>query len=105
MRSSALHKTYEEDNIIRVMTYEEWEKIREIKTKRTKRLAKYYRRQRAFGFYICLVAMVFYLISSFTNVFALTGIANVFAVLGLFTMFTRKMILVDSYFIEKKRRG
>lgn len=113
MRSSAAYKSYYEDkeDTIRVMTYEEWEEVRETvermmkrkQNKARKRMELYYKQQRIFGLYVCTIAVVFILMGYITNITTLMVLGDVFALSGLYTMFTRRMLLVNSYFIEKRK--
>lgn len=113
MRGSAAYKSYYEDkeDTIRVMTYEEWEEVRETaermmkrkQNKARKRMELYYKQQRIFGLYVCTIAVVFILMGYITNITTLMVLGDVFALSGLYTMFTRRMLLVNSYFIEKRK--
>ena len=90
------------------LNYRDWDSIhrqqrnayfQKMQYERTRR-ASYYKRQRSMGFMLLLVAMTV-LIVACVNAFAvLQGVGVVVALFGLYTMLTRQMVLVDSYYLE-----
>lgn len=109
MRGSAAYNEYQrQSETIRVMTYEEWEEVRESaervakrkKEKARRKREAYFKAQRLFGVGICLFAVVVIMTGFIANITNLMGLGDVIAIVGLYTIFTKRMIYVNAYFLE-----
>ncbi len=93
---------------INVMTFEEWEDVRESmsnrqlrkKRRERKRMAMYFKRQRAFGFSIMLFGIIVAIVGHFSNIVGLQYLGVGVGLLSLYPIFTKEMMLVDEYFLE-----
>lgn len=94
--------------IITYMSYGEWENINSDmeNRKNTKRLrerrrkAGYYKRQRLMGAIIMLIGIICMVVSCIISQRVLQGFGVIVGIVGLYTIMTKQMILVDSYYLE-----
>lgn len=110
-RDNTAKKMYEEycnGSTINVMTFEEWENVRDSmnnrqlnrKRKERKRMALYFKRQRLFGFSIMLFGIIVAIVGHYSNIIGLQYMGVGIGLLSLYPIFTKEMILVDEYFLE-----
>lgn len=94
---------------VMVMTYDDYEDIREGMNRRAKarrmvdreNMAKYYGRQRIFGLVILLVGVVCLVVgSNISKIMEYFG--AVVGLYGLYVSVTKHMVLKDSYYIERQ---
>ena len=106
---AAAHK-YNEP--ITVMTYDEYEDIRESMNARRRarvskdreRRAKYYNRQRLMGLVIMLAGVLCLIVGCLMTARVLEYFGAAIGVFGLYIMVTKQMILVDKYYLEHQDR-
>lgn len=95
-----------------VMTYDDYEDIREGMNRRAKtrrsadraNLAKYYGRQRFFGLAILLIGVVCLVVGCSIEAKMLEYFGFAIGLFGLYIAFTKNMVLVDQYYLERQDR-
>lgn len=111
-RDNTARKMYEEycgnAGTISVMTFEEWENVRDAMNRRQsskrrkerKRMALYFKRQRVFGFMIMAFGIIVALVGHFAGIVGLQYLGVGVGLFSLYPVFTKDMVLVDEYFLE-----
>ena len=97
---------------ITVMTYDEYEDIRESMNARRKarankereRRAKYYARQRIMGIAIFAAGIACLIAGIFMNAETIEYFGVFVGVVGLYVVVTKQMIFVDKYYLECQDR-
>lgn len=95
---------------ITVMTYDDYEDIRERMNARRslraskdrKKRAKYYSRQRLTGFLVLSIGISCMIAGCAIDVKILEYFGAAVGLFGLYMIFTKHMVLVDEYFLEKQ---
>lgn len=95
---------------VTVMSYDDYEDIRESMNRRAKgrraadreNMAKYYGRQRIFGLVILLVGVVCLIVGDGISSSIMEYFGAAVGLYGLYMSVTKHMILVDSYYIERQ---
>ena len=108
MQGNTARKMYNNDDVINVMTFDEWENVRESmsnrqlqkKRKERKKMALYFRRQRAFGCVIMAFAVVCMIIGKVSGVEELGALGIVAGIAALYVIMTKHMMYVNEYFLE-----
>lgn len=94
--------------VITYMSYDEWAKLNDGMEKRRllkrlrerRRKAGYYKRQRLMGAIIMLIGIICMVISCIISQRVLQGFGVIVGIVGLYTVMTKQMILIDSYYLE-----
>lgn len=94
------------------MSYDEWAKLNDGMEKRRflkrlrerRRKAGYYKRQRLMGAIIMLIGIICMVISCIISQSVLQVVGAIFGIAGLYTILTKQMILIDSYYLEYQDR-
>lgn len=94
------------------MSYDEWAKLNDGMEKRRllkrlrerRRKAGYYKRQRLMGAIIMLIGIICMVISCIISQSVLQAVGAIFGIAGLYTILTKQMILIDSYYLEYQDR-
>lgn len=103
-----MYEEYQKEDVINVMTFEEWERVRDVlnnrqlkkKRKERKRMALYFKRQRLFGFAIMAFGIITTIVGHCSDIVGLQYMGVGVGLLSLYPIFTKEMMLVDEYFLE-----
>lgn len=112
IRDNTTRKMYEEHcngaGTISVMTFEEWEDVRDAmnnrqrskRRKERRHMALYFKRQRTFGFMLMAFGIALALVGHFAEIVGLQYLGVGIGLFSLYPVFTKEMVLVDEYFLE-----
>ena len=97
-----------ESEVITYMSYDEWENLKNKINKRRlskineerKRKMMYFRRQRSIGIIVFLVGLICLLIGCNTGNLILQYFGGIIGIVGFYLVLTKRMMLVDNYFLE-----
>lgn len=90
------------------MSYSDWNAINRYRRsayiekmeRERQRRANYYKRQRAFGCVLLLIAFAMLLVASLNDFRVMQGVGAAVAGVGLYAVLTRQMVLIDKYYLE-----
>lgn len=93
---------------IRVMTYDDWETLNNnvIHSKRmnyikaNRRMALYYKRQRLMGYILIIIGLISVSIGNANSWDTLNILGIVTFGIGIFSLFTKRMLYIDKYYLE-----